>query len=193
MKSIRKWNHILKKMTQSFTKDTPYLTLKVELEGVNCEDLVENWSRYNGTALNFTVSSPWYAMLCNREQLGFGMRKHILVFYPAITLHHIVASCQTFWINSLVPGRSECNSKNVIFSHVLLIGVFRSSHDNALWWMPQDLTDNKSTLVQVMAWCRQAASHYLGQCGLSFLSPYGITRPQWVNVIWPNRITQKHW
>ena len=27
--------------------------------------------------------------------------------------------------------------------------------------MPLDLTDDKSTLVQVMAWCRQATSHYL--------------------------------
>ena len=27
--------------------------------------------------------------------------------------------------------------------------------------MPQDLTDDKSTLVQVKAWCRQATSHYL--------------------------------
>ena len=39
---------------------------------------------------------------------------------------------------------------------VLLIGIFRSSHDNAFKWMPQDLTDDKSTLVQVMAWCCQA-------------------------------------
>ena len=34
-----------------------------------------------------------------------------------------------------------------------------------------------STLVQVMAWCRQATSHYLSQCWPSFLSPYGVTRP----------------
>ena len=27
--------------------------------------------------------------------------------------------------------------------------------------MRQALTDDKSTLVQVMAWCRQATSHYL--------------------------------
>ena len=48
--------------------------------------------------------------------------------------------------------------------------------------MPSDecLTDNKSTLVQVMAWCRQATSHYLSQCWLSSFLPYGVTRPQWV-------------
>ena len=82
--------------------------------------------------------------------------------------------------NSLAPGISECDSKNVIFNLVLLIGIFRSSHDNALRWMTQDLTHDKSTLVQVMAWCRQATSHYLSQCWLSSLSPYVVARPQWV-------------
>ena len=45
------------------------------------------------------------------------------------------------------------------------------------------LTDYKSTLVQVMAWCRQAASHYLSQCWPSSMLPHGIARPQWVNWI----------
>ena len=34
--------------------DTPYLALTGELWGVYCEDLGENWPRYNGTALYFT-------------------------------------------------------------------------------------------------------------------------------------------
>ena len=44
-------------------------------------------------------------------------------------------------INSLAPGRSESDSKNVIFNLVLLIGtgIFKSFHDNILQWMPQDL------------------------------------------------------
>ena len=46
--------------------------------------------------------------------------------------------------------------------------------------MPQDLTDDKWTLVQVMAWCRQATSHYLNQCWPRSPMTYGITRPQWV-------------
>ena len=37
----------------------------------------------------------------------------------------------------------------------------------------------KSTLVQVMVWCRQTISHYLNQCWPRFMSPYGVTRPQW--------------
>ena len=34
--------------------------------------------------------------------------------------------------------------------------------------MSMDLTDDKSTLVQVMAWCRSTSS-------------YGVTKPQWLN------------
>ena len=52
-----------------------------------------------------------------------------------------------------------------------------SSNDNALRWMPQDFTDDKSTLVQVMAWCRQAISHYMSQCWLRSMSPHGVIRP----------------
>ena len=53
-------------------------------------------------------------------------------------------------------------------------------------WMPLDLTDDKSTLVQVMAWCCQTTSHYLSQCWPRYLSPYGVTRPQWVNSSLPS-------
>ena len=63
---------------------------------------------------------------------------------------------------------------------VLLIGIFTSLKDNALRWMPWDHTDDKSTLVQVVAWCCEATSHYLSQCWPSCMSPYGVTRPQWI-------------
>ena len=53
-----------------------------------------------------------------------------------------------------------------------------------LWNCPQlmvtGLTDDKSTLGQVMAWCRQATSHHLTQCWPRSMPPYGFTRPQWV-------------
>ena len=41
-----------------------------------------------------------------------------------------------------------------------------------------------STLVQVMAWCRQATSHYLSHCFPRSLSLYGVTRPQRVKINW---------
>ena len=52
----------------------------------------------------------------------------------------------------------------------------------ALLWISLDFADDQSTLVQVMAWCHQATSHYLSQGWPRSLSPYGVTRPQsWVN------------
>ena len=66
----------------------------------------------------------------------------------------------------------------------------------AFRWMPLNLIimHDKSTLVQIMAWCRQQ-SNYLSQCLPRYiLSPYGFTRPQWVNnrsllwvMVYPNK------
>ena len=80
----------------------------------------------------------------------------------------------------------DCNviSKNAIFNLALLIGILKSSYDNVFRWMPQDLTDDKSTMVQVMAWCRQATSHYLNQRWPRSPTPYGVTRPQWVKMLY---------
>ena len=83
--------------------------------------------------------------------------------------------------NSMAPGRFQFNLRKVIFKLTLVNGGWGISYEIALRWMPQDLTDDKSTLVQLMAWCRQATSHYLSQCWLRCMSPNGVTRPQWVN------------
>ena len=110
----------------------------------------------------------------------------------------VVYLCHThplgnFILNLLAPGRFGCDLKNLIFNLVLLIGILRSLYDNALRSMLQNIT-GKSTLVQVMAWCRQATSHYLSQCWPRSMLPYGVIRPQWVknkrNLFLRN---QNHW
>ena len=67
--------------------------------------------------------------------------------------------------------------RKVIFQLILMIDGWNISCKIVLKWMPVDLTDGKSTLVQVMAWCRQATSHYLGQC---WPGSHGVIRPRWV-------------
>ena len=86
-------------------------------------------------------------------------------------------------VNSLALGKFQFNIRKVIFKLTLVNGGWCISYEIALRWMPQDLTDDKSTFVQVMAWCRQATSHYLSQCWPRSMSPYGVTRPQWVKVM----------
>ena len=45
------------------------------------------------------------------------------------------------------------------------------------------LIDDKSTLVEIMAWCCVAAGHYLNQWWPRSMIPYGVTKPQWVKLI----------
>ena len=71
----------------------------------------------------------------------------------------------------------------MIFKLTLVNGGWGISYVIAFRWMPLDLADDKSTLIQVMAWCRQATSHYLSQWWPRSLSPYGVIRPQWVKQV----------
>ena len=94
-------------------------------------------------------------------------------------MHPYVSNC--LWvINSLAPGGFDYSLKLVNFKFISTINIWSIFCEIAIRWMPQYLTDHWSTLVQVMAWCRQATSHYLSQCWPRSLSPYDVTRPQWV-------------
>ena len=84
--------------------------------------------------------------------------------------------------NSSAPVRFQFNFRKVIFKLTLVNGGWGMSNEIALRWMPLDFAYDKSTLVQVMAWCRQATSHHLSQCWPRSMSPNGVTRPQWVMV-----------
>ena len=76
-------------------------------------------------------------------------------------------------LNSLVPGKCGCNLKLVIFKLMLMINIMsiNSKIIIVLRGMPQNLTDDWSTLVQEIALCHQAASHYLNQCWCRYMSP----------------------
>ena len=87
-------------------------------------------------------------------------------------------------VGSLNPGGCVCNSSHIIFKFVIYKSCMGFRYTFALHlhllWMPQNLTNGKSALVQLMTWYHQATSHYLSQCCPSFLWPYGITRLQGV-------------
>ena len=92
-------------------------------------------------------------------------------------------------VNSLAPVRFQRNFTKVILQLILVIDGWSISCKIVLKWMPMDLADGLSTLVQVMAWCRQAISHYLSQCWPRSLSPSGVTWPQWVNLGWCHMVS----
>ena len=64
---------------------------------------------------------------------------------------------------------------------MLVIDGWGIPNEIALIWMSLDFTGDKSILVQVMAWCRQVTSHCLSQCWPRSMTPYVVTRPQWIN------------
>ena len=59
-------------------------------------------------------------------------------------------------LNSLAPGKFEWNFRYLIIQIIPVIDGRVISCELGLRWMSLDLTDDKSTLIQVMAWCRQA-------------------------------------
>ena len=89
-------------------------------------------------------------------------------------LHKVINSLAPWWFQSSFRDDLVDN-----FKLILMNGGWGIS-EIALRWVPQYLTEDKSTLVQVMAWCRQATSHNLNQCWPRFVSPNGVTGPQWV-------------
>ena len=102
-------------------------------------------------------------------------------WFTCIYSDGLVPSWRQEILKSLAPWRLEWNFKLAVFKLILVTDGWGIFCETTLRWMSLDLTDDKSTLVQVMAWCRQATSHYLIQCWFRSLTPYGVTRPQWVN------------
>ena len=67
--------------------------------------------------------------------------------------------------------------------------LMSNSYEPVPMWMSHNTFDDNLELVRVMAWCRQAQIHFPIQCWPRFMSPHGITKPQWVNVICYTRST----
>ena len=130
--------------------------------------------------LNISRVTPWGQILWHYH--GYGT-------ITAIFKHCCgrIASCYAhiihLTVNSLASGKFEWNFRYVLFKWISVIDGWGISCEIALIWMSLDFTDDPPTLVQVMAWCRQATSHYLSLCWPTSLMPYGATRPQWVNWI----------
>ena len=85
---------------------------------------------------------------------------------------YIKAKIRITIVNSLAPGGFDYSLKLVNFELLSMINILSIFCKIAIRLMPKHITDHKSTLVRVMAWCRQATSYYLSQCW---------PRPQWVN------------
>ena len=109
-------------------------------------------------------------------------------------------------LNLVVPVRFERNYREIMLKLISVNDGWGFSCETTLMWLSLDPTYDKSTMVQVMAsWqdditsasvdpnlcCHMASlghnvtapSHYLNPCWPKSMLPYGVTRPQWVNLV----------
>ena len=64
----------------------------------------------------------------------------------------------------------------IFFKLMIWIDVWSTSCEIDLRWLPHTPVDDKSTLVQVKAWCRQALTSQIVLTKISNVRPYGVTR-----------------
>ena len=130
------------------------------------------------------IGHPMYYKSCSLKWPSYNV---LLSLYIQEHVIGCGALGYVYILNSLAPGKFEWNFRHVIFKQILVIDGWGISCEIAQIWMPLDLPDDKSTLVQVLVWCRQATSHYLSPCRPRSLMPYGVTRPQWINSLAPGQ------
>ena len=108
---------------------------------------------------------------CFREWLGAdqAIRHYLNQWWLSLLMHIFVTQPRS--INSLAPKIFKWNLKWIIFNIIVAIDGWGISFEIALRRLTLDLADDKSTLVQVTAWCRKATSCYLSQCGSSSMMP----------------------
>ena len=109
--------------------------------------------------------SAWINDWVNNREAG-DLRRH--------RGHHVVnvmrcVKCVT--INSLATGRFEWSVRYVICELISVIDDWGVSCTIDPMWLSLEFNDDKSTLLQVMAWFRQAPSHYLSQCWQRSMPP----------------------
>ena len=137
----------------------------------------------DATCILFRQWVFFFVYLLNRGVISKGKRRQWVwldgTIHPCDNdlFDDFLADIESGFYNSLVPVKFQWNVGYVIFQEILVI----DGCEIALIRMSVDFTDDQSTLVQVMAWCRQATSHYLSQWWPRSLTPYGFTRPQWVD------------
>ena len=132
----------------------------------------ESWHlKYNGQP--GIVSTACSCGFCSQRASNVLGCHHMLTKLPWLYLIGPLEISMQFCINNFQAYFSDW-----IFKLISVIDGWYITSEIVLRWMSLDLSDDKSILVQVMAWCHQATSHYLSQCGPRSLSPYGIIRPQ---------------
>ena len=122
----------------------------------------------------------WYLLIKKWKKVIYLWQSLIYRLFVSSVSSSIIIGLITVW---LAPGRLEWNLWQLIFKLIWVTAGWHISCEIALRWMSLDLTGDKSTLVQVLAWCHQATGHYLSKWWPGILLPYDVTKPPWVKTV----------
>ena len=135
----------------------------------------------------FTCPGHW-AVGYDKPTLFWNEWVYIHVIYDWLTgqaqqhwNHFFQIISNHYYFKSLIYVRCGGNVNSIIFKLNTWNSSLDTHHEIALRWMQQNLTKGMSMLVQEMAWCHQAPSHYLCQFWPWSMSLHGIITPQWAN------------
>ena len=113
---------------------------------------------------------------------------HSRMFYPdhCNPIHHNVQwplsqTCSLLLLNSPAPGQNGHHFADNIFNHIFLNENSRIFIQISLKFVPTGPIDNKSALLQVMAWRRPGDKPLSETMMVRLLMHICVTRPQWVN------------
>ena len=162
--------------------------------------LLTQW-RYHRPALSYWYTALSYAAF-SRSKKGKSnfLKTHFLIFW--CFLHMQLIALYHYCDFKMGAVASQITSLMIVYSTVYSDANKRKHQSSMSLAFVRGIHRGP---VQVMAWCRQATTHYLSQCCLSqccqccltapshylsqcwprSLSPYGVTRPQWVESLRP--------
>ena len=108
------------------------------------------------------IDAPFNAVMPSRR----------MTWHQYATLAFMPDRVPSSHLNSLVPGGCDYSLKLVNFKRISTMNILCIFCEMAIRWMPQHLTDHKSTLVQVMAWCYLVISSmvmfwYVSYCSMT--------------------------
>ena len=147
-------------------------------------DLAFDWCSASVPVIIYVISS-------NIESSYDGTWLYIYHITALLAMQYTMSWGQSGWIILTDWPQGDLNGifRQEISKLILVIDCRGIPCEIALRWMSLDLTDEKSTLVHSMAWCCQAASHYLNQCWPGSVMPYGVIWPQWVECVILNTLS----
>ena len=179
----------------TFTSDITFVYIDSNLDaGLNellCSENIYSYllTKHLTIPLWLKSGSLWINILNNRVD-WFDLNDYHVVEHSVLS-HKGSFSLTSDWtnimsilmfasINTLTPQRCGNNFTRLFFFKFFWgIDIWSTSCEVCLRRRkPQNLTDDTLILVQVIAWCHQAASHYLSQCWPIFILSFSLTRSQ---------------